>query len=319
MGILRPYIRSFERHITGENKAENTISIYLDRARKFDDYLDTLPATAPDGELTRPANPEAITGGHYSGYVVVVKARTSAATASNHYRALQQFSKWLSDEEKIPDPFAHLEPPKVVPPPVPVVRDDAQKKLLATCKGRDFVSLRDTAIILTFIDTGMRLSECVRLNYVENETRESHSDVDFTQDVFHTIVKGGRQRAIPFGNKCGLALERYLRRRAEFLQGARKSADGPLWLGTLRKDRFTHSGIAQMLNRRCDEAELPRIHPHQFRHTFAHVWRVDDGDETDLMRLMGWTSRQMLARYGESAGEERAIKAHRKNSPADRL
>lgn len=319
MPILRPYIRSFERHLRGENKADNTIKIYLDRATKFDAWLDTLPPDAPEGELTRPERAAEITASHYSGYTAAVRARASAATASNHFRALQQLSKWLCAEEELPDPFARLRPPTVVPPPVPVVRDDALKKLLAVCKGKDFVSLRDTAIILVFIDTGMRLSEVARLNHIETETKDHRSDVDFVQDVIHTVVKGGRQRAIPFGNKTGLALERYIRRRAEFLRTHRVALDGPLWIGSLRKDRLLPNGIAQMLVRRCEEAGLPRLHPHQFRHTFAHVWRVEDGDETDLMRLMGWSSRQMLNRYGESAGEERAIRAHRKNSPGDRL
>lgn len=319
MGTLQSYIRSFERHLRGENKAENTVSIYLRRSREFDAYLDTLPDTAPEGELTRPATVTDITSEHVSAYITATIARTSPATGSNHYRSIQQLFRFLFEEEEIEkNPFARLQPPTVVPKPVPVIGRDGLKRLLATCKGKDFVSRRDAAIIMVFVDTGMRLSECAGINYSENE---QESDVDFTQDVLHITVKGGRRRVAPFGNKTGLALDRYLRVRAQLLAEAKpkRPVDGPLWIGSLRKDRLTGSGIAQMLERRCEEAELPHINPHRFRHTFAHEWRVDGGDETDLMRLMGWRSRQMLVRYGESAADERAIKAHRRNSPADQL
>jgi integrase len=57
----------------------------------------------------------------------------------------------------------------------------------------------------------------------------------------------------------------------------------------------------------------------QFRHTAAHEWLSSEGSETDLMRLMGWKSPQMLRRYGASMADQRARDAHRKHGLGDRL
>jgi integrase len=50
------------------------------------------------------------------------------------------------------------------------------------------------------------------------------------------------------------------------------------------------------------------VFPHRFRHHFSHTWLDRGGAEGDLMELNGWTSPQMLRRYGASA---RSVTARR--------
>ena len=90
-----------------------------------------------------------------------------------------------------------------------------------------------------------------------------------------------------------------------------------LWLG--KRGKMTSSGIADIVKRRAKIAGLGNVHPHILRHTFAHHWLAEGGNETDLMRLAGWQSRTMLQRYGASAGTERAIAAHKRLGLMDRL
>jgi integrase len=74
-----------------------------------------------------------------------------------------------------------------------------------------------------------------------------------------------------------------------------------------------------MLKRRGDEAGIRGLHAHRFRHTLAHVWQLNEGNETDLMRIMGWKSRQMLDRYGASAADQRAHASARALKLGDRV
>ncbi|WP_433506765.1 tyrosine-type recombinase/integrase [Pseudonocardia halophobica] len=300
---VRGLLPDFRRHLMATNRAPQTIHRYLVDTEILADYLDA------EGLPTAPA---AITRGHLEAWLVHLSTRPSRrggtlapATIARAYRSVQQFFRWLVDEEEIEhSPFEKLRPPAVPEQPVPIITDEELSKLLHACRGNTFEARRDAAIVRMLLDTGVRAGELAGLTV---------DDLDFDLDVARVLGKGRRGRAAPFGVRTGDALRRYLRSRAKHPYAQQPA----LWLGA--RGAMTASGIAQMLDRRGAEAGIGEVNPHRFRHTFAHRWLAAGNQEQDLMRLTGWRSREMVGRYAASAADQRAREAHKRAGLGDTL
>lgn len=292
LGPFAGYLGSFRLHLQVAEKSDNTIRIYTDAATWFAGWLlrDTKVRswTAVTRDHLRPFFVHMQDIGYTQGY------------RNNIARGLQAFFKWLAEEEDVPNPFATFKappPPKIGANPKPIIEVEQLKALIKDAeKGRDFESRRDAALLRLFACTGCRLAEITNLMV---------DDVNVAARTAVVVGKGSKTRTVKFDAKCALALDRYMRKRAEH-----KAAELPnLWIGVRRRQPMTPSGIRQVIERRGERLGLD-IHPHLFRHTFSHNWLDEGGAEGDLMELNGWESPQMLRHYGASAKAARARRAY---------
>ena len=297
MDDLTGLLPDWRTHLRARNIAPSTVSSYLTVGDNLLRYLTEKGMPAGAGRVRRE---------HLESFLADLSDRVSPATVAKHYRSLQQLFRWLVEDGEIPaSPMERMRPPQVPEQPVEIFTDDELARLLAACKGNTFENRRDTALLRMLIDTGMRAAELCGL---------AVDDLDDEQAVAHVMGKGRRGRAVPYGNKTADALRRYRRARATHPLRDKTTA---LWIG--KKGALTGSGMRQVLERRALEAGVVGVHPHRFRHTYAHTWLAAGGQEHDLMRLAGWRSPQMVGRYAASAGAERARDAYRKAALGDRL
>ena len=280
----------FVLSLVAQNKAPTTVKIYRTGVAQLGAFL---------AERGMPREIAHVRREHVEAFIAHLVETKSASTAKTRYGALAVFFGWAEEEGELPNgnPMARMKPPAVPEQPVPVLTDDDVNAVLATCAGRDFADRRDTAIIMLFRNTGMRLSELAGLRL---------DDVDFDASVAYVMGKGRRGRAAPFDSTTALALRRYLRERNRHPKAPTTDA---FWVGKLGP--LGADGVKQMIERRGLQAGVP-VHAHMFRHTFAHEWLAQGGTEGSLMSIAGWRNRAMLDRYGRSARDERARDEYRR-------
>ncbi|MCB1014384.1 MAG: tyrosine-type recombinase/integrase [Acidimicrobiales bacterium] len=274
-------------------KRPRTIGLYLDEVNRFATWL------ADHGRPEdNPGDLADVSHGDVVAWVADLRANAlSPSTIRSRWIALRSLYGWAAEEDVVPsNPIARVVVPKAEEAAPDVLDDDEINALLDACKGTAFNDRRDLALVRLMLASGLRVSEVCGLHL---------GDVDLrARMVMVTDGKGGRARAGRFDPATAAAIDRYRRQR-----GRHRLADRPeLWIG--HRGPLSRKGVPSILDKRAALAGLGHVHPHQLRHTWAHRAKRAGASSEDLQKLGGWTDPSVMARYGASLAEERALAAY---------
>ena len=228
---------SWELALRADGYADNTVKAYQKAVRSLADWLAQRHPEVGPIELDRR---------HIRGWLVERRESHSSNTARGWFAGVRHFCRWLQSEgETDQDATAGIRTPAPGDPETAVLSDQDLRALLATCTGTDFTARRDTAIIMLFLDGGLRLSELAGLQV---------ADVDLRDRIVYVVGKasrrsGPRHRAVPLGVKAARALDRY--GKTAPLIGLRTRIGVSLWMtGYGSADRPAHQrGLQGPLHR----------------------------------------------------------------------
>lgn len=247
-----------------------------------------------------------ITSSNIRHFLIYLKDRGhNPGGRANIYGAVRAYLRWHKAEFNLADwnPLDRISTPKASKEIKQPIALDAFQRLIAVCAGRSLAALRDRAILLTLLDTGIRKQEITDLNY---------DDVNLANgEVYIRSGKGRKSRTVFIGGKTRRALSAYLRLRKGL------AADSPLW-ATEKGTRLAYSGIRQVVRRRADEAGIKEPGLHEFRRAFALSYLRNGGDVVTLQRLLGHASLNVVLRYLDLVKDDLQV-SHGKFGPVDNL
>ncbi len=300
---LSKLAQHFEIHNRAEGKSERTVGWYNEVLGLFQDWLEGegLPAT-----LDRVREEEV------RAFVLHLQGRkglwgpASSHTLNNRVRALRAFAAWLhrqgyAEENRL----KNLRPPRVTEKVIEVLSADEIQRIFASINPATLLGARNTAIYSLMLDTGLRLSEVVTLKYEDTHLQDRYIKV---------LGKGGKERIVAFGATCQRSLIHY----AYHFRVQPASPEEDTFFLSIDGLSMSPSALRSLTERLSKSCEVPRLHPHLMRHTYATQFLLNGGDVFLLKENLGHTTLAMVEKYVHIASRTAALKSEG-FSPLDRF
>jgi len=269
-------------------RSSKTVLFYKDRLKWFVDFI--KPSTIVSNITT--SDIKQFFNNQNSNYIYAYHAK---------YRALRAFFNWCIRQKYLLQSPLTFSAPKLPDVIKPVFTDEELKRILNVCTGS--LGLRNKAMIMVLIDTGIRREELARIKL---------SDINIDARLILITGKGRKQRLLHISPVTLKTIWQYLKQR--------RNPNEHLWL-TEESKPITGDGIGQMLQGLMKSAGISghKASCHVFRHTFANN-RLDEGmNPLDLQYLLGHTSLKMVENYSRAHKQRRALKALEQQRPVEKL
>jgi len=223
------------------------------------DIFDFLSYLAND----RTANPDALSPDY--GISPSARAR-KLSTLKSFYKYLTVRTKQLTE-----NPVADLEYPKLRKSLPKYLTMEQSAALLQSVSGQNQV--RDFAILMIFLNCGIRRSELVGLNI---------SDV--YEDRLRVVGKGNKERFVYFGTFCRKAIEAYMAERNK-----KVLSDNKALFGSRNGNRISVTAVHRLVEKALKQAGLDttQFSAHKLRHTAATMMLSGGVDVKTVQEVLG--------------------------------
>jgi integrase/recombinase XerC/integrase/recombinase XerD len=308
--LLDRLVQHFEAFNRSEGKSPRTVEWYSRVLGYFGQYLRARDLPDRLGDLDIMVVREFVlylqTRQKWQGHPFACPSKGNLAAMSirNYVRGIRAFFSWLHREGYTEvNILADLKPPKAPQKLVQVLTEDEVKAILACLDSDTASGCRDMAMVVTMLDTGLRLSELTNL-----EIEDAHLD----QGYLKVMGKGAKERIVPIGGFAQRVLQRYV------FHFRPEPINGDHLLLTLEGRPMSANAVKLIFTRLAQRSGVKRLHAHLCRHTFATNYLINGGDIFSLQQILGHTTLEMVRRYVTLASAQVRVQ-HRKFSPMDRM
>lgn len=293
---MRELLEEFLNYLSVERGlSKNTVSSYKTDLVFFLNYLESKGWN----------NLDKIKRDDIRAYLMHLKDKgLSGNSISRALVAIKMFYKFLVQERFIKEDVAGiLESPKLIRPLPNVLNLNEVEKLLQAPNIRDWMGIRDKAVLELMYATGMRVSELVGLG-----TNSLNLDVGFIK----CKGKGDKERMVPIGRQAKNSIAKYIQKVRPSL--LKKRTDEHLFLTRLGK-RVSRQSFWKMIKKYAKIARIKKeITPHTLRHSFATHLLEHGADLRVVQEMLGHADISTTQIYTH-VNKERLKSIHRQFHP----